>query len=44
MTIADRLVLLGGPEIRPAIPELEWAYAATNTWVGRLAKPPADSE
>jgi hypothetical protein len=47
MALEDRLVLLGGPETRPAIPELEWAYAASNTWVGRLPRVlgsrPADS-
>ena len=36
MTPADRLVLLAGPRTRPAIPELEWHYTVSNTWVGRL--------
>ncbi len=36
MTPADRLVFLAPPEIRPAIPELEWHYALPNTWIGRL--------
>lgn len=40
MTAADRLVLQAGPATRPAIRELEWHYAATNTWVGRLPARP----
>lgn len=39
MTPADRLVLLGGPRPPPAIYELQWYYAANNTWVGRLPRP-----
>lgn len=35
----DRLVLLGGPEPKPTIPQLEWYYAAQDTWVGRLPRP-----
>jgi hypothetical protein len=35
MTPDDRLVLVAPPEVRPAIPDLEWHYAATNTWIGR---------
>ena len=35
MTPGDRLILIAPPEIRPAIPELEWHYAAANTWIGR---------
>jgi hypothetical protein len=38
MKPADRLVLTGGPQIRPAFPQLEWHYAAKNTWVGRLPR------
>jgi len=38
MTPADRLVLLGPAEPKPTIPELEWFYAADDTWVGRLPK------
>jgi hypothetical protein len=38
MTPADRLVLRGGPRTRLSIPGLQWAYAATNTWVGRLPR------
>jgi hypothetical protein len=38
MTPADRLVLHGPPHIRPTIHELEWFYAAQNTWVGRRSR------
>jgi hypothetical protein len=38
MKPADRLILTGGPQIRPAFPQLEWRYAAENTWVGRLPR------
>lgn len=38
MTPADRLVLLGGPQVTPGFPQLEWRYAVTNTWVGRLPR------
>jgi hypothetical protein len=38
MTPADRLVLVAPAEIRPAIPQLEWYYAASNYWVGRLPR------
>lgn len=38
MTPADRMVLVSGPQPRPAIAGLEWNYTATNTWVGRLPK------
>lgn len=34
----DRLVMRGGPENKPKIPELEWDYTAFNTWVGRLPR------
>jgi len=46
MTPADRLVLLAGPQTRPAFHQLEWFYAVPNTWVGRLPKtlsPPSPS-
>ena len=39
MRPADRLVIRGGAGAKPAIPELEWHYAVTGTWVGRLPKP-----
>lgn len=35
----DRLVLTSPPNIRPAFRGLEWHYAATNTWIGRLPEP-----
>jgi hypothetical protein len=35
MKPADRLVLLGPENTRPIIPELEWNYVVSNTWVGR---------
>jgi hypothetical protein len=38
-TPADRLVLLRSPGDKPDIPELQWKYAAYNTWVGRLPRP-----
>ena len=38
MTVADRLVLLGSENTRPAIPELEWKYVVRDTWVGRRAR------
>lgn len=38
MTPADRLVLIGGPEVTPAIPELEWKYVIYQTWVGRVPR------
>ena len=38
MKPADRLVLLGPPNTRPAIPELEWNYVVNHTWVGRKPK------
>jgi hypothetical protein len=36
MRPSDRLVVRGGANAKPNIPELDWFYAATNTWVGRL--------
>ncbi|MDD5428447.1 MAG: hypothetical protein PHI58_04315 [Candidatus Omnitrophica bacterium] len=38
MKPADRLIVRGSYNARPAISGLEWDYAATNTWVGRLPK------
>jgi hypothetical protein len=40
MTLADRLFLVSGPEPRPTIPQLEWAYPSTNLnlWVGRVPR------
>ena len=34
----DRLIIRGVYNAKPAIPGLEWYYAATNTWIGRLPK------
>jgi hypothetical protein len=34
----DRLILRGSPANPPRIPDLEWNYAALNTWIGRLPK------
>ena len=40
MRLQDRLIVRGAYNARPAIPGLEWYYAATNTWIGRLPKTP----
>jgi hypothetical protein len=34
----DRLILMYGSESPPRIPELEWHYAATGIWIGRLPR------
>ncbi len=34
----DRLIIRGAKSAKPDIPGLEWHYAATNTWSGRLAR------
>jgi hypothetical protein len=36
MTPADRLVIHGGRGEPPAIPQLEWNYGISDTWIGRL--------
>jgi len=36
----DRLIINGGSENKPKIPQLEWYYAALGTWVGRLPRGP----
>ena len=36
MKPADRLVIRGGRGSPPAIPQLEWNYAVSGIWVGRL--------
>jgi hypothetical protein len=36
MTPADRLVIRGGRGIPPSIPQLEWNYGVSGTWIGRL--------
>lgn len=38
MTLADRLVLIRSRSSEPELPQLEWYYAAFNTWVGRLPR------
>jgi hypothetical protein len=38
MTLADRFVLLGPPQTKPAFPDLQWKYVANGTWVGRLPR------
>jgi hypothetical protein len=44
MTRADRMILRGSGGSPPGIPELEWHYAATGLWIGRLPQQnsPAD--
>lgn len=34
----DRLIIKRDRSAKPDIPELEWYYAATNTWIGRLPR------
>jgi hypothetical protein len=34
----DRLITHGGSAMRPGIVDLEWHYAATDTWIGRLPR------
>jgi len=34
----DRLIVRYSPEKAPAISGLQWRYAATNTWIGKLPK------
>jgi hypothetical protein len=41
MTPSDRLILKRSFGAQPDIPELEWRYAATDTWIGRLPRPAA---
>ncbi|MDB6039916.1 MAG: Gram-positive signal peptide protein family [Verrucomicrobiales bacterium] len=38
MTLADRFLLLGPPQTKPAFPDLQWKYVANGTWVGRLPR------
>jgi hypothetical protein len=35
MRPADRLIMRGGPAQKPAVDGLQWAYAGSNTWIGR---------
>lgn len=34
----DRLIIRGGAQSQPKIPGLEWYYAVTNTWIGKLPR------
>ena len=47
MRPADRMILRGSAGSPPGIPELEWHYAATGLWIGRLPQaangPPSKS-
>jgi hypothetical protein len=46
MRPADRMILRGSAGGPPGIPELEWHYAATGLWIGRLPQatnPPAST-
>jgi len=36
MRPADRLVIRGERGSPPQLPELEWKYAASSIWIGRL--------
>jgi hypothetical protein len=38
MKPADRLVIRGDRAANPNIPQLEWNYAVTGIWVGRLPR------
>lgn len=38
MRLEDRMILLQGASIRPGIAGLEWYYAASDTWIGRLPR------
>jgi len=38
MKRADRLVIHGGKGERPNIPQLEWYYGITGTWIGRVPR------
>lgn len=40
MQPADRLIMRGSPAQKPAVDGLQWAYAGSNTWIGR--KPRAE--
>ena len=41
MKPADRLVIRGDRGSQPGIPQLEWNYAVSGIWVGRLPRPVA---
>jgi hypothetical protein len=38
MRMEDRLVLRGTKDDKPAVAELEWKYAVTGVWIGRLPR------
>ena len=38
MKPADRLVIRGGKGERPNLPELEWNYGVSGTWIGRTPR------
>jgi hypothetical protein len=35
----DRMIITAGAGAKPAVDGLEWYYAATDTWIGRLPQP-----
>ena len=39
MRLADRLIIHATGGARPNLPALEWNYAATEIWIGRLPRP-----
>jgi hypothetical protein len=39
MRPADRLLIRSSSATPPSIPELDWHYAATSAWLGRLPRP-----
>jgi hypothetical protein len=39
MQPADRLVIRGGRNASPGIPQLEWKYSGVGIWIGRLPQP-----
>ncbi len=43
MRPADRMILRGPAAGPPGIPELEWRYAATGLWIGRLPQSQPDA-
>ena len=40
----DRIFIGGSSGSRPGIPELEWKYAVTGLWIGRLPQPPNNAD
>ena len=40
MKPADRLVIRGGSNASPGIPQLEWNYTGVGIWIGRLPRTP----